>query len=92
MNPGWKDSTAVHLVSRYTRCSLVPVGYSEVRKRGRIPHHTEEFGSFRVLSVAVAMALVASRGRQVQIPPPLQMKMQPRGPRRKGRRALWTLG
>ena len=62
MNSGWKDSTAVRLVSRCNRCMSVPVGYSEVWKRGRIPYHTEEFSSFRALSVAAAMPLVASSG------------------------------
>ena len=57
-----RDSTSAYLLSRYTRCSSVQVRYSEVWKRGRIPHNTEEFGCFRVLSVAVAIPLVTSRG------------------------------
>ncbi len=33
-------------------------------KRGRIPHHTERIGSFRLRTVIVAMALAAPRGRR----------------------------
>ena len=48
-------------------------------KARAIPYNTEVCGSFRVLSVAVAMPLMASRGRRFKACPRYKCKHQFRG-------------